>query len=83
MRLGAGESLHDIMSSSRQVAEGVSTAGQSLLYFCHATALHTGVWSVPATTEQNWSYTLFQPEAAGPAAVKQLMLQCLFIVSNL
>jgi glycerol-3-phosphate dehydrogenase len=29
VRLGAGESLHDILSSSRQVAEGVSTAGQS------------------------------------------------------
>ncbi|KAL0026194.1 hypothetical protein WJX77_001162 [Trebouxia sp. C0004] len=27
VRLGAGESLHDILSSSRQVAEGVSTAG--------------------------------------------------------
>ena len=30
VRLGAGESLHDILSSSRQVAEGVSTAGQLL-----------------------------------------------------
>ena len=29
VRLGAGESLHDILSSSRQVAEGVSTAGQT------------------------------------------------------
>lgn len=28
MRLGAGESLHDILSSSKQVAEGVTTAGQ-------------------------------------------------------
>jgi len=35
VRLGAGESLHDILSSSRQVAEGVSTAGQSdASHFC-------------------------------------------------
>lgn len=34
MRLGAGESLHDILSSSRQVAEGVSTAGQIRCSIC-------------------------------------------------
>ena len=32
VRLGAGESLHDIMSSSKQVAEGVTTAGGSQLF---------------------------------------------------
>ena len=30
VRLGAGESLHDILSSSKQVAEGVTTAGQAM-----------------------------------------------------
>ena len=63
VRLGAGESLHDIMSSSRQVAEGVSTAGQPTWFCVMQTALRMGVLSVVAVSGRKWNDILFQPVA--------------------
>lgn len=64
VRLGAGESLHDIMSSSRQVAEGVSTAGQSVWRCLMQVDLSMDVWSVTAASGRLYHVSLFQPEAA-------------------
>ena len=53
MRLGAGESLNDILSSSRQVAEGVSTAGQSWRVADVQAVLYVAVQLLYASTKHH------------------------------